>query len=407
MKKKVIKSLGIIMLSALLLGGCGNKEQGAETTTAAKSENNEEADVTAVEDSKEESEVTERVKPDFEALHYNTFIKNEAGEEVVGYQAPFGWNCQQLGNGAEYRRSDNLPDSIMITYIENATENLDTYKNLPDSLLETNQDSDDTTKQEKKLLGEWESPYGKGYLTMTTITSEFPDGTGGTSTSTSYDLGVVIPYGKDIILVKSYKAAVVRENETDDIARRVIEDDVKMLFEPDGETVSVPEGYECNIQNDAGESILGFHLPSGFQEDTSGMGSPLSKSLFSVGENIILGVYSGFVVGSDYADLYENSKAGETIHSEEKDSPLMPGTDSISDTTEEEQVNTVYGTIKLYHQIEELSYNLDNGPVNTKVCREIGLFRWNGTLYYILWSDANDDSMEYQGKLKEYIAELF
>ena len=213
MKKKTIKSLGIIMLSALLLGGCGNKEQGAETTTAAKSENTEEADVTAVEDSKEDSEVTELVKPDFEALHYNTFIKNEAGEEVVGYQAPFGWNCQQLGNGAEYRRSDNLPDSIMITYIENATENLDTYKNLPDSLLETNQDSDDTTKQEKKLLGEWESPYGKGYLTMTTITSEFPDGTGGTSTSTSYDLGVVIPYGKDIIVVKSYKAAVVREYE--------------------------------------------------------------------------------------------------------------------------------------------------------------------------------------------------
>lgn len=84
-----------------------------------------------------------------------------------------------------------------------------------------------------------------------------------------------------------------------------------------------------------------------------------------------------------------------------------PRTDSISDTTEEEQVNTVYGTIKLYHQIEELSYNLDNGPVNTKVCREIGLFRWNGTLYYILWSDANDSSMEYQGKMKEYIAELF
>lgn len=31
MKKKVIKSLGIIKVSALLLGGCGNKEQGTET----------------------------------------------------------------------------------------------------------------------------------------------------------------------------------------------------------------------------------------------------------------------------------------------------------------------------------------------------------------------------------------
>ena len=122
---------------------------------------------------------------------------------------------------------------------------------------------------------------------------------------------------------------------------------------------------------------------------------------------MILGVYNGYVVGSDYVDLYENSKTGETIHSEVKDSPLMPGTDSISDTTEEEQVNTAYGTIKLYHQIEDVSYNLDDGPVNTKVCRELGLFRWNGTLYYILWSDANDDSMEYQGKLKAYIAELF
>lgn len=414
MKNKIIKSLGIVLMSAFLLGGCGNNAQGLDTTTATESESTEKTDETDTEKLKEEqmqddveSEFAEQVKPDFEAMHYDTFIKNEAGEDAIGYQAPFGWNYQQLDNGAEYRRSENLPDSIRINYIENATEKFDIYKNMPDSLLEIKQDSESTSKQEKKLLGECDSPYGKGYLTMSTFTNESSDGNGGTFTSTSYVFYAIIPYGKDVIVVCSNKSGGIGELETEDTARTDIEYTVKMLLEPDGEIASVPDGYECNIQNDAGDSILGFHLPSGFQEDASGMGSPLTRSLFSVGENIILGVYNGYVVGSDYVDLYENSKTGETIHSEVKDSPLMPETDSISDTTEEEQVNTVYGTIKLYHQIEDVSYNLDDGPVNTKVCRELGLFRWNGTLYYILWSDANDDSMEYQGKLKAYIAELF
>ena len=44
MKNKIIKSLGIVLMSAFLLGGCGNNAQGLDTTTATESESTEKMD---------------------------------------------------------------------------------------------------------------------------------------------------------------------------------------------------------------------------------------------------------------------------------------------------------------------------------------------------------------------------
>ena len=46
MKNKIIKSLGIVLMSAFLLGGCGNNAQGLDTTTATESESTEKTDET-------------------------------------------------------------------------------------------------------------------------------------------------------------------------------------------------------------------------------------------------------------------------------------------------------------------------------------------------------------------------
>ena len=54
MKNKIIKSLGIVLMSAFLLGGCGNNAQGLDTTTATESESTEKTDETDTEKLKEE-----------------------------------------------------------------------------------------------------------------------------------------------------------------------------------------------------------------------------------------------------------------------------------------------------------------------------------------------------------------
>ncbi len=118
----------LVIISAfltILITGCKNKEvaqienQNMETDVLKEDIDSEEAPVEPEEDDNE-------APFSFEEMNYTTFLKNNKGEEVVGFNIPFGWfkNEEQSDESFAYLSNGQYSnESISISYIEGYSDN--------------------------------------------------------------------------------------------------------------------------------------------------------------------------------------------------------------------------------------------------------------------------------------------
>lgn len=410
MKRRYVKNkLMVCGICMALLCGCGSgtAEKGEVITPETKKETVE------AETKKDKAEV------DFDAMNYNAFLKNEAGEEVVGFHIPFCWSKEesenQEDNHAMFRRGA-YGDYYSIMYGEDYQTNgkYSAYENLPDSYLAAGKKQKSYYEEnyydsyQLEYIGETECPYGTAYLFAAVIT--------GTSTYTTetneteehkyslYDLTAVIAWGDDIILLST-------TNQSEDAGKNesMIKTALDTVFAAGEEIKEVPEGYEYYLttREENGENIMGYNMPQGWEFSTYGNELPFYTDIYQMGEDVRIEWQV-----TDYEPLYRKLYTdGINIDREMQDyeAKYVEGSKHVYQTELKDEVETVYGTVKIYDQF--IQYEMDNGSgeVFTGEFRnELGLLIWNGQMFTITYGDSNGDAASgYQGRLKELLGELF
>ena len=408
MKKQFVKGLIICGICGTMLYGCGGENaenKGSDTEISAEAEPEAEA---------------EKAEVDFEAMNYNAFLKNAAGEEVVGYHIPFGWHQEepeQKNDQHAMIRCGEYGNYFTIMYGEDYRSDQeigDTYGNLPDSYLAAGEERKSYYEEnyydsyQLEYVGETECPYGTAYLFAAAIT--------GTSTYTTsdneteehqyslYDLEAVIPWGDDVILVST-----TNQSEEPDQNESLIKETLATVFDAGEEIKEVPEGYEYYLttSEENGERIMGYHLPEGWEFSEYGNELPYYADFYQMGESVHI-QWENREYEALYRKLYTE---GINIDREIKDllEKYVEGSTYVFETELKDEVETVYGTVKIYDQlVHSETTDLDGEAFTFEYRKELGILIWNGQIFRIEYSDGNSDVEEgYLGRLKELLGEIF
>lgn len=385
MKKKYLNIILLYMICSIFLAGCGNKEN--ETTN-----NNPTNDGNASQTSSlnEDSAVSKNVIS-FEDMNYNAFLKNSEGNDVIGFNIPFGWCIDSQEDSYASIRKGAYGRYVSISYLESPTEN-SIFQDLPDSYLSVNDDGaydEYYDSYEIAKIGETSCPYGTAYKYKATITTtEKTDD----STHTFYDLIAIVSYGNDII----YMSTSVSEISDSDNGSDLLDETLQLLLDKAEPIKEIPTDYEYYLEYDSSLKLLGYHMPEGWQLYDLGANQKWSMSIWTEGKNLSIQL-----VDSDYSpeleQLYENGKEFEPTEAE--------GFYEEYSTELIEEIDSSYGKIKIYDQLKHFKMP-DDFEGDSRV--EIGLFKWNGQLFEIYYFDANREAEEgYEGALKELIPKLF
>lgn len=384
MKKKYLNIILLYIICSIFLAGCGNKEN--ETTN-----NNPTNDGNASQTSSlnEDSAVSKNVIS-FEDMNYNAFLKNSEGNDVIGFNIPFGWCIDSQEDSYASIRKGAYGRYVSISYLESPTEN-SIFQDLPDSYLSVNDDGaydEYYDSYEIAKIGETSCPYGTAYKYKATITTtEKTDD----SKHTFYDLIAIVSYGNDIIYIStSVSGKSAADNGSD-----LLDEALHLLLDKAEPIKEVPIGYEYYLEYNSTLKLLGYHMPEGWQLSDLGANQKLSMSIWKEGKNLSIQL-----VDSDYSpeleQLYENGKEFEPTESE--------GFYEEYSTEFIEEVNSPYGKIKIYDQLKHCKS--EDFEWDSRV--EIGLFKWNALLFEIYYYDANREAEEgYEGAIKELIPKLF
>lgn len=408
MKKQFVKGLIICSVCATMLYGCGGEDaenKGSDTAISAEAEPETKA---------------EKAEVDFEAMNYNAFLKNAAGEEVVGYHIPFGWHQEEPGEKNDQHamiRCGEYGNYFTIMYGEDYRSDKEigaTYSNLPDSYLAAGEERKSYYEEnyydsyQLEYIGETECPYGTAYLFAAAIT--------GTSTYTTsennteehqyslYDLEAVIPWGDDVILVST-----TNQSEEPDQNESLIKETLATVFDVGEEIKEVPEGYEYYLttSEENGEKIMGYHLPGGWEFSEYGNELPYYADFWQMGESVHI-QWENREYEALYRKLYTE---GINIDREIKDllEKYVEGSTYVFETELKDEVETVYGTVKIYDQlVHSETTDLDGEAFTFEYRKELGILIWNGQIFRIEYSDGNSDVEEgYLGRLKELLGEIF
>lgn len=384
MIKRYLKVL-LFAICAMVLTGCGSQKN-----ESAESEQTQEA---VAEETTEEETEAEKIEVSFEEMNYNAFLKNEAGEEVVGFHIPFGWGVENQDEDSAFLTEGNYSSNyVSISYVpKNRAQNPSIYSDMPDSFLTVNDDGaydEYYDAYEIEYIGEGKCPYGKVYKYIETITDTNTAG----EKYTYYELNGLIEYKEEMIFVSTS----IDETEEKDKANDILDDTLQMLFDPQDEAEEIPEGYEYYLETEDGTKLLGYHMPEGWQFSEFENSQSFAMTIWIEGKSISLQwLYGDFA--NDYEELYETGKELNPYDSE--------GYIQEYQTELKDEVDSPYGTIKIYdmmtHYVHPDGWEGDGRE-------EIGLFKWNGQLFWIYYSDANRDVEEgYEGALKELIQQLF
>ena len=369
----------------MVLTGCGSQKN-----ESAESEQTQEA--VAGETTEEETE-SEKIEVSFEEMNYNAFLKNEAGEEVVGFHIPFGWSVDnQDDRYATIRRG--YGNYVSISYLEDSAD-ATVYQDLPESYLKVNDDGrydEYYDSYDIEYIGECTCPYGTAYQYKATITA-----TGETNENqhTFYDLIALVKYGNDII----YMSTSVTEIYDGENGAGILGETIQLLLDQSDSVQELPQDYEYYLEND-GVKLLGYHMPEGWQFSKYGNETGTTMSIYKVGKSIsVYPIYATDPSSLDY-EYIEFFETGKELE------PYDLGDMKIEYLTEEkDEENTSYGTIKIYDQVAHYIYS---DGMESDIRNEIGMFKWNGQVFLISYSDANRDVEEgYEGALKELIQQLF
>ena len=373
----IFKLVVISAFLTILITGCKNKEvaqienQNMETDVLKEDIDSEEVPVEPEEDDNE-------APFSFEEMNYTTFLKNNKGEEVVGFNIPFGWfkNEEQSDESFAYLSNGQYSnESISISYIEGYSDNK-VYQNLPDSYLTINDDGEYDEYYAGFAIsyeGDADCPYGKAYMYKETITNIYEE-----NEYTWYEYNAVIPYKNEIIMVSLYQSTGSAMD---------LKEVLQLVFDKDM-TAEFPDEYENYLKNENGDKLLGYHMPAGYQFSESGNEQPYNMSIWKEGKT--LSMYLCINEGlSNYGALYENGEnKQEDVVIEEK------GT-----------METPYGTIKLYDEL--VHYESYDGQLEGEYHMDLALLKWNGQLFVVMYSDANNDSDSYLGEIGLILEELF
>lgn len=408
MKKQFVKGLIICGICGTMLYGCGGENaenKGSDTEISAEAEPEAEA---------------EKAEVDFEAMNYNAFLKNAAGEEVVGYHIPFGWHQEepeQKNDQHAMIRCGEYGNYFTIMYGEDYRSDQeigDTYGNLPDSYLAAGEERKSYYEEnyydsyQLEYVGETECPYGTAYLFAAAITDTstitLSDNETEEHQHSYYDLEAVIPWGDDIILVST-------TNQSEDSGKNesLIKEALATALDAGEEIREVPEGYEYYLTNseENGEKIMGYHLPEGWEFSEYGNELPYYADFWQMGESVHIEWQN-----TDYEALYRKLYTdGINIDREIKDllEKYVEGSTYVFETELKDEVETVYGTVKIYDQLVHSETTDIHGEAFTfEYRKELGILIWNGQIFRIEYSDGNTDVEEgYLGRLKELLGEIF
>lgn len=408
MKEQFIKRLIICGICGTMLYGCGSGNiENNETGTAISAEEEPETE-------------TKKAEVDFETMNYNAFLKNAAGEEVVGYHIPFAWHREEFEEKndqfamircGEYRNYF----SIMYGEEYRLDERFgDTYSKLPDSYLAAGEERKSYYEEnyydsyQLEYIGETECPYGTAYLFAAAITDTstitLSDNETEEHQHSYYDLEAVIPWGDDIILVST-------TNQSEDSGKNesLIKEALATALDAGEEIREVPEGYEYYLTNseENGEKIMGYHLPEGWEFSEYGNELPYYADFWQMGESVHIEWQN-----TDYEALYRKLYTdGINIDREIQDllAKYSEGSTYVYQTELKDEVETVYGMVKIYDQLVRYEMKDGSGELFTGEWRnELGILIWNGQVFSIDYSDGNTDAADgYQGRLKELLGVLF
>lgn len=367
----VFKLAAICVFLTVLITGCKNTEvaqienQNMETDILKEDTESEEIPVQTEKDD-------EKVRLSFEEMNYTTFLKNSKGEDVVGLNIPFGWIKDE-----EYSDESSVfltngqysSENINVYYFEGYSNNK-VYLNLPDSYLTINDDGEYDEYYAGYSIsyeGDVDCPYGKAYMYKEIITDTYEG-----KEYTWYKYDAVIPYNNEIILV-----CLLQSTEQGMDLKEVLQ----LIFDKDM-TAEFPDKYENYLKNENGDKLLGYHMPAGYQFSEYGNEQPYYMSIWKEGKSVSVLLCINEDLNT-YGALYENGEnKQDNVEIEEK------GT-----------METPYGTIKLYDELvhyESYDYHMD-----------LALFKWNGQLFIVMYSDANNDSNSYLGEIGLILEELF
>lgn len=385
MRKKYVTKVLLCTICAMVLTGCGNWKNDAES---------EQIQEVAAEETTEAETEAEKIEVSFEEMNYNAFLKNEAGEEAVGYHIPFGWNVESQGDSYASIRRGEYGNCVSISYIEEAT-NITVYQNLPESYLGVNDDGSYDEYYDSydiEYIGDSTCPYGTTYKYKATITDTSDEGA---SQLTFYDLIVLVQYGNDILHIST---SVSEINDADN-GSGILDKTIQLLLEKSDAVEELPEGYEYYLES-GDVKLLGYHMPEGWKFSEYGNDNSISMNIYREGKGLSLyPLYETDTSGLDskYIELFENGKEMNTCEL---------GDIKIQYQTElKDEINTSYGNIKIYDQ---LAHYIHPDGMESDARSEIGMFKWNGQVFWISYEDLNRDAeKEYEGALKELLPQLF
>lgn len=384
MKKNYRNIILLYMICSIFLAGCSNKENEPTNNNPTNNENASQAS------SLNEKSMIYRNVVSFEEMNYNAFLKNTTGDNVVGFNIPFGWCIDSQEDSYTSIRKGAYGRYVSISYLESPTDN-PIFQDLPDSYLSVNDDGaydEYYDSYEITKMGETSCPYGTAYKYKATITTtEKTDN----SKHTFYDLMAIVSYGNDII----YISTSVSEKSVVDNGSDLLDEVLQLLFDKAEPIIEVPTGYEYYLEYDSDFKLLGYHMPEGWQLSDLGANQKISMSIWMEGKNLSIQL-----VDYDYTpeleQLYENGKEFEPTESE--------GFYEEYNTEQIEETDSPYGKIKIYDQLKHcksVDFEWDSRV-------EIGLFKWNGQLFEIYYYDSNRDAEEgYEGAIKELLPKLF
>lgn len=385
MKKRYLNIILLYMICTIFLAGCENKEN---DTTHDNLSNGENASQTS--GLNEKSAFSKNIVS-FEDMNYNAFLKNSEGNDVVGFNIPFGWCIDRQEDSYTSIRKGTYGRYVSISYLEASTDN-SIFQDLPDSYLSVNDDGaydECYDSYEIAKIGETSCPYGTAYKYKATITTtEKTDD----SKHTFYNLMAIVSYGNDII----YISTSVSEKSVADNGSDLLDEVLQLLLDKAEPIKEVPTGYEYYLEYDSALKLLGYHMPEGWQFSDAGANQQCYMKIWTEGKSLSIQL-----VDSDYMpeleQLYENGKEFEPTESE--------GFYEEYNTELIEEIDSPYGKIKIYDQMNHYK-TADNFEGDSRA--EIGLFKWNGQLFEMYYFDSNREAEEgYEGAIKELIPKLF
>lgn len=384
MKKKYFNIILLYMICSIFLAGCGNKENDTTYSNLSNSENTSQTSGLNKESAFSKNVVS------FEEMNYNAFLKNTTGDNVVGFNIPFGWCIDSQEDSYTSIRKGAYGRYVSISYLESPTDN-PIFQDLPDSYLSVNDDGaydEYYDSYEITKMGETSCPYGTVYKYKATITTtEKTDN----SKHTFYDLMAIVSYGNDII----YISTSVSEKSVADNGSDLLDEVLQLLFDKAEPIKEVPTGYEYYLEYASSLKLLGYHMPEGWQFSDESANQQYYMTIWTEGKSLSIRL-----VDSDYSpeleQLYENGKEFEPTESE--------GFYEEYNTEQIEETDSPYGKIKIYDQLKHcksVDFEWDSRV-------EIGLFKWNGQLFEIYYYDSNREAEEgYEGAIKELLPKLF